>query len=223
MSRISFLVSGVLAVLLAGTFFADALPMPVRTWIAQTIPGGSSYVRLPPDPGEEIRALIDRMDLTADGRLLFERSRPVIVDDLEELCGASDTDDDMTTLGCYHGFGRIYLLRDVVEFGRNAMLTIAAHELLHAAYDELSLREREQLARLLTTEVDRIDRDDPVHAQIEASVGGDESLRSTEQFAYLGSQVVLPGGFAAELEQFYARWFIDRETLASHGAARTPR
>lgn len=213
-SRIAFALSAVLALVLVGTFVVEALPLSVRTWIAQTVPGGHNLVGLPPDPDDEIAALVERMMLTDEGRLLFVRSQPVVVDDLGELCGSDDPDEAMVTLGCYHGLGRIYLLRGEGYLGDAVLLTTAAHELLHAAYADLSDAERVELAKLLAWEIDRIPADDPVHAQIEASTDGDERSRTTEQFAYLGSQVVLPGGFDPALEDLYDRWFTDREALA---------
>lgn len=214
-SRIAAAVSTVLVVLLISSFMASQLPMPVRTWIAETIPGARDLVGLPPDPGQEIQALIDRMDLTAEGRALFEAARPRMVDDLGDACSLSEHEGPMMTLGCYRSIGRIYLLRDGGGYGTAVMTAIAAHELLHAAYDDLTPRDRDRLSPLLEREVARIDLDDPVHEQIASSVDGDDAALTNERFAYLGSQIVLPGGFSAELEGIYARWFVDRERLAS--------
>jgi hypothetical protein len=52
-----------------------------------------------------------------------------------------------------------------------------------------------------------------VHEQISWSVGDDEANRTNEQFAYLGSQIALPGGFPELLEDVYALFFTDRAAL----------
>lgn len=214
MSRIALVVSVVLGLAFVGTFFVDSLPHPVRVWIAETVPGGHQLVGLPPDPEAEIAMLVDRMALTDEGRRVFLLAQPVVVDDLGELCGEVPDDGELVTLGCYHGFDRIYVLRGGGPYGDAVTVTTAAHELLHAVYARMSSAEREELAPLVAAEVSRIPADDPVLAQIDASVGADEPNRTNEQFAYLGSQVVLPGGFSPELEAVYARWFADREALA---------
>lgn len=218
MSRIALTVSVVLGLAFATTLFADDLPMPVRSWIAETLPGGRELADLPPEPGEGLDMLIDRMALTGEGRRVFLSARPVVVDDLGELCGeapdAGEGDDSLVTLGCYRHTDRIFLLRGDGPFGNAMTLTTAAHELLHAAYARLTDSEKQTLGALLTVEVARLGADDPVLRQIDASVGDDERSRVNEQFAYLGSQVVLPGGFSEELEAFYARWMSDRDALA---------
>lgn len=212
-SRIALAASVILGLGFVGTFFIDSLPLPVRSWIAEVIPGGHQLVGLPPDPEAEIEMLIDRMGLTEEGRRVFLLAQPVVVDDLGELCG---TDDDATlvTLGCYHGIDRIFVLRGGGPYGDAVTVTTAAHELLHAIYARMPVAERERLEPLLAAEMARILPDDPVLEQIDASVGDDESNRANEQFAYLGAQVALPGGFSDELERVYAQWFADRQALA---------
>ncbi len=214
MSRVALAVSVVLGIAFVGTFFVDSLPRPVRVWIAETVPGGHQLVGIPPDPEAEIELLVDRMMLTDEGRRVFLLAQPLVVDDLGELCGEVPDAGELVTLGCYHGIDRIYVLRGGGPYGDAVTVTTAAHELLHAVYARMPVAERQRIAPLLAAEVARIPADDPVLAQIDASVGSDEANRTNEQFAYLGSQVVLSGGFSPELEALYARWFADRDALA---------
>jgi hypothetical protein len=214
-SRISATVAVVCALAFTGSLLASDLPMPVRTWVAENIPGGRSLVDLPPDPEAEVAALAEWMNLTPEGAELFAAAQPRVVDDLDEICGAPDDDGDAVTLGCYHGFDRIYILRGRGLTGDAMMVTTAAHELLHAAYARMDAAERSLLAELVAAETARIEPGARVLAQIDVSVGENEANRANEQFAYLGSQVVLPGGFDPALEDIYARWFVDREALAA--------
>ena len=218
MSRIALTVSVVLGLAFATTLFAESLPLPVRSWIAQNVPGGHELTGLPPEPEAEIGTLIERMSLTEEGRRVFLSARPLVVDDLGELCGdgphPGEGDDTLVTLGCYRHSDRIFILRGDGLFGQATTITTAAHELLHAVYARLTDSERRRLGTLLLAEISRLDADDPLLRQIDASVGDDERARATEQFAYLGSQAVLPGGFSDDLEALYARWFADREGLA---------
>jgi hypothetical protein len=93
------------------------------------------------------------------------------------------------------------------------MVTTAAHELLHAAYARLDPAERDEIDALVEAELLRVPAENGVHGQIAASVGDRSENRANELFAYLGSQVVLDGGFDPKLETYYARYFTDREAL----------
>lgn len=214
-SRILFVVSAVLAFAFFGSFYLDDLPLPVRTWVAESVPVARGLVGIPPDPDAEVAALADRMQLTAEGRLVFYDAQPAIVDaaEIARVCtDGEELPDGLYHAGCYLGTDRIFLLR---EPRAPQVVVTAAHELLHAAYRRLSDAERTGIDALVTVEMARVPMSDPVHEQIEASVGGHPDARPDERFAYLGSQVVLDGGFAADLEAIYARWFEDRESLAA--------
>lgn len=214
-SRILFLVSAALAFLFLGSFYLDDLPLPVRTWVAESVPAARGLVGIPPDPEVEVAELADRMDLTAEGRILFYDAEPRIVDsaDIARICtDGQELPGDLYHAGCYLGTGRIFLLR---EPRAGMLVTTAAHELLHAGYRRMNDVERAQADALVTAEMARVPASDPVHAQIEASVGDNAAARPDERFAYLGSQVALEGGFSAELEAIYGRWFADRPALVA--------
>ncbi len=213
-SRILFLVSAALAFAFLGTFYLDELPLPVRTWVAETVPAARGLVGIPPDPDVEIADLADRMGLTAEGRLIFYDAEPSIVDgpEIARICtDGEELPGGLYHAGCYLGTDRIYLLR---ERRTPALVTTAAHELLHAVYRRLSDGERTQVDALVTVEMARLPAADPIHAQIEASVGENPQARPDEKFAYLGSQVLLPGGFSPALDAVYARYFADRAAVA---------
>ncbi|GAA3896807.1 hypothetical protein [Microbacterium invictum] len=214
-SRVLFLISAVLAVAFLGTFYLDELPLPVRTWVAESVPAARGLVGIPPDPEAEVADLAERMQLTAEGRLIFYDAEPAIVDgaDIARICtDGEELPGGLYHAGCYLGTDRIFLLR---EPRTPVLVTTAAHELLHAVYRRMDDAERARADALVTVEMARVPSSDPVHAQIEASVGDNSSARPDERFAYLGSQIVLDGGFASELETLYARYFEDRTSLAS--------
>ena len=118
-----------------------------------------------------------------------------------------------TTFGGTQTIGRIHILRPADPRSAEQMVTTGAHELLHAVYAELGESERGFVDGLVAAEAARIPVDDVVLTQIASSTGGDERNLGTEQFAYLGSQVMPDGGFAPELEAIYARTFTDRAAL----------
>lgn len=222
----------------AGVMFAQHLPEPVRGWllpaqgwVAQTLDLSGDWGPVP-EPSAGVAALADRMSLTASGRDVFFRTEPELVgDEILTLCErghgggsdpsptpsqGSDGGSDAVTLGCYRpGTDRMYLFEPGDDRLAGFTVTFAAHELLHAVYGRMSPEQQREVDALVAAETARIPADDPVLAQIEASVGGDESRRGNEQFAYLGSQVELDGGFSPELEALYAETFADRTALVA--------
>ena len=180
-----------------------------------TTPGGLIFDR----PDDEIAALADEAFLTAEGREIFFDARPRFrdEDELSQACDqrASEPDDSDggTTVGCYSGYDVISIFRPDDARLRPMMVTTAAHELLHAVYARLDPAERDEVDALVEAEIVRVPAADVVHGQIAASVGNRSEDRANELFAYLGSQVELDGGFAPELEAYYARYFSDRDAL----------
>jgi len=180
-----------------------------------TTPGGLIFDR----PDAEIAALANEAFFTAEGREIFFDARPRFRDEeeLSQACGqrASEPDDSDggTTVGCYSGYDVISIFKPEDARLRPMMVTTAAHELLHAVYARLDPAERDEVDALVEAEIVRVPADDVVHGQIAASVGNRSEDRANELFAYLGSQVELDGGFAPELEAYYARYFSDRDAL----------
>ncbi|AEG42981.1 hypothetical protein [Isoptericola variabilis] len=95
------------------------------------------------------------------------------------------------------------------------VVTTAAHEMLHAAWEQLDVRERAELRDLLEAEVADLGADDPIHEQIEWSTDGSKMARPSELFAYVGTQIGREGGLEPQLEEVYARFISDRSALVA--------
>jgi hypothetical protein len=207
-----------LVVLLLVTIVGRGLPFASREWVAHAFPVAAAVVGIP-DPASDAVDLAHRTLLTEDGReILYDAAPRMLGDDIREACArpSDQPGDEIVAVGCYTGWsgaGRILVYRPSDDRLAGSIVVTTAHELLHAAYARLSPDERGRVAELVAAETARLSPDDPTLAQIDWSVGGYEPNRATEQFAYLGSQVALDGGFAPELEQIYARYFTDRMAL----------
>jgi hypothetical protein len=181
----------------------------------------------PPD----IDALADAAYLSDQGREIFHDTRPQIVDPerATELCDRALPVDaagqgpshqvSFELGGCYigdgTGEGTIVLVEPDTLMRYHRLVTVAAHEMLHAAWDRMGLLEKEELVPLLEAEVAALDADDPIHEQISWSVDGHEGSRPTELFAYVGTQVWRDGGLDPRLEEVYARFISDRAALVA--------
>jgi hypothetical protein len=217
--------------MLVGLGVLVAVVVPVALGYLDQSPSGSLFNRaapieeiLPPPPlVGEAATLADRMFLTDEGRELFARTEPQLVgaDEIAQVCAEATHDhpEDWSVRGCFMlgpdnpTPGRIFVYRSGDERLMDAMATVAAHELLHAVYANKPAVQRQRNEALIAVETARVPAADPVHEQIAASAGDDERSLPTEQFAYLGSQSTLEGGFDPALEKIYAGVFTDRAGL----------
>ncbi|MBO3089442.1 hypothetical protein [Cellulomonas dongxiuzhuiae] len=187
-----------------------------------------------PEPTEEVAALAGEMFLTDEGRDLLYMAEPELLG-AEEFAGRCDRGEPGATgaaggaVGCYHSTaggietgGRIVIYTPADPRLRGFVVETAAHELLHAAWNELTDDEQTAATTALATVLDGIDPADDIHTQISGSVGTLPANRPTELFAYIGTQVWQPGGLDPALEAVYARFIANREALvAVHTAFQT--
>ncbi|MCL2848695.1 MAG: hypothetical protein FWE61_01460 [Micrococcales bacterium] len=157
-------------------------------------------------------ASVDVADLASDaamsptGRQLFYDNDPQLLGD----DGFTDHCPEGSS-GCYNAAERsIVVYRYPDQRLRGLVVTAAAHEMLHVAYESLSPAERREVDQLLASVVRSLDPDDPVLEQVAWSVGDREQVRGTEHFAYVGTQVAY---LDPRLEEVYARFFDDRQVV----------
>lgn len=167
-----------------------------------------------PPPTAELVAVADKSFLTEEGRALLYASRPQLAS-IERIAEVCERPLDDPPAGCWNARSGLYVYLPPDERVADWAVTTLAHELLHAAYDGLGRGEIFAIHDMLEAEIARVPPENPVHEQITWSVGEHESLRETELFAYLGSQIMPEGGFAPELEAVYARFFTDRAALVA--------
>jgi hypothetical protein len=176
----------------------------------------TTTVPAPPLP-DPFTAIADRTTMTAEARDLLARSGPHLVDraGLGEDC---TLDPELSVLGCYRE-GRIAVL-DVTEPRLDGMTeTTTAHEMLHAAWEQLDDGQRAELATQLQAAYERV-ADEELTARVEAYRARDPEVVDNELHSILGTETADVG---PELEAYYGRWFADRQqlvTLAS-GARQT--
>ncbi len=183
-----------------------------------------------PRPAAEVAALADDMFLTAAGRDLLYRSRPQLLGAAEftGACPGASMSDAGGWMGiaCYRSVTRGPYVTASIVVHRPAdprlhglVVTMTAHELLHGAWQALTPDERDDAGAVLERVVAGIDPADDIHAQIAGSVRTAPESRTSELFAYVGTQVWQPGGLDPRLEALYARTIRDREALVGVHAA----
>ncbi|WP_157156754.1 hypothetical protein [Diaminobutyricimonas sp. TR449] len=171
----------------------------------------------------DVAQIADQLGFTDEGRSIFMDARPELLDgeEFRSACNLGpdegEQDRGLDTIGCYYGIGsntgRIAIFRPEDERLANQVLVTAAHEFLHAAYERLSPEQHGHLNALLEARWSLIPPDDPIQARFASSVGGLSENRSTEQFAYLGTEVA--EALDPALEEYYAQYFRDRQAVVA--------
>jgi hypothetical protein len=155
-------------------------------------------------PEPAIVSIADRLTMTDSARRLFYVYDPKIED--SEVFNTHCTIREVSiVLGCYNG-SNIYVF-NVVDPQLNGVQEVtAAHELLHAAYDRLSLSELDKIDELTRKQFAKIS-DERLVATIKAYRDRDPSVVPNELHSILATEV---RDLDPELEQYYSRYFTDR-------------
>ncbi|TFC16707.1 hypothetical protein [Cryobacterium glucosi] len=217
---------------LRGTVFGIVLGTVAGVTLAATylpsspLAGAAAY-----SLSADLSPIADRIGFSDEGRDIFLTTRPQLLDsgDFRKACeGTPDgtVHGDFATVGCFYGlgehFGRIAIFRPTDARLADQIVVTAAHEFLHAAYARLTSGEQARLDALLDKRWSTIAADDPIQASVDSSVGSAAENRSTEEFAYFGTEIA--DAVDPALEAYYARYFRDRGALvAIHDADRALR
>jgi hypothetical protein len=183
-------------------------------------PSGRGY------PGEVADELVGRLRQArheqlirlADGSSLTRRARELLVDRAARVDDKTGFNRDCPNpesagtlvLGCYTG-NHIYLLR-VDQANLTGVMNVSlAHEMLHAAFDELPVAERRTVVRGLERFMD--EQGDPRIEELLVEYDRLEpGARATELHSLIGTQVA---SLPRALERHYARYFDDRADVVA--------
>jgi hypothetical protein len=165
------------------------------------------------DPTPAIAGYATRAGMSDRGRFLFYASSPQVVqgDAFDAVC--SRDQPDIGVLGCYTlADGRIYLF-EISNLELQAFeVVVAAHEMLHAAWDRMTAAEQAALVDPLEAAFATVDADDELIDRIAAYEDFDPDSRIPELYAIIGTELrELPD----DLEQHYAEFFDDRAAVVA--------
>lgn len=166
------------------------------------------------EPSERMEEVLENIRLTPTGERIFLASRPEVLDAdaFNDRCGSADISEQGHLLGCF-AQSQIHLfditdsrLSDVVE-------VTAVHELMHAVYQRMPQRDREQLAKSLTQYFADVKDDNPaLKERMEVYSHLSASRFANELHSVLATEISdLPGW----LERHFATWLADRQHILS--------
>ena len=120
-------------------------------------------------------------------------------------------------LGCYHGNQQGIYILDVTDARLNGVEQVtAAHEMLHAAYDRLSDKERVHIDGLLQAFYANQVTDTRVRATIDLYRKTEPNDVVNEMHSIFGTEIT---NLTPELETYYRRYFVNRAKVVSYAAA----
>jgi hypothetical protein len=197
----------VLAMLLTGLFLAYSHAQAIGDWFRL-------YGYTPTAP---VSALEADDSFTPAAQHLFEINRPSILAKDQFAAKCAQKQEQTIVLGCYHGTERgIYVLQIASDSRLQGVEQVtAAHEMLHAAYDRLSSRDRQQVDAWLTDYYTHDLRDERIKATITAYKTSEPDAVINEMHSVFGTEIAqLPPA----LEQYYQRYFTNRQQVAAYAA-----
>ena len=162
-------------------------------------------------PTAAVVQLSNDVTMTQKAQHVFYVSRPQLQHktDFQKSC---TTTEQTIVLGCYKANEGIYIYDvDDVRLAGVQQVT-AVHEMLHAAYDRLSSKERRHVDALVQQAYEGI-KNERITKNVDAYRKKDATVVPNELHSILGSEVqALP----AELEQYYSRYFSDRQEVVRY-------
>ncbi|MBH0025216.1 hypothetical protein I6E73_13780 [Salinibacterium sp. SWN248] len=165
------------------------------------------------EPSATVQAYVTTAAMSDEGQFLFYASHPEIQTNPIFNTTCSNVEENFGVLGCYFPSSKSIFLYDVTDERLDGIEeVVAAHEMLHAAWDRLSSAEQDRLTTLLEAAAESM-KDDPEFATIlEFYAKTEPGERSNELHSIIGTEFA---DVSPELEAHYAEYFTDRATVVA--------
>jgi len=160
---------------------------------------------------QQIEQLAFDTTMTNSARKLFYVYHPELNGRTEFSTNCSGFGEKTIVLGCYIQHRGIYIFKVDDKRLDGVEQVTAAHEMLHAAYDRLSISEKSRIDGLTNTVYSSLS-DERVKQSVENYRSRDPSVLPNELHSILATEVQ---NLPSELEQYYNRYFNNREAVVS--------
>lgn len=161
-------------------------------------------------PSQRIAELAASTTMTDDAKHLFYVYHAKLLDS-ESFNEACDFSEQSIVLGCYVSNQGIYIYDVTDERLKGIHEVTAAHEVLHAAYDRLSTKERNRIDVLTEQSFAQI-KSQRIRDTVESYRQRDPSIVPNELHSIIATEV---RDIPQELEDYYKRYFIDRSVIVA--------
>lgn len=188
---------GVSALLIGTLLFVTIRAQDVRDWLILR-----DY-----QPSQRIEQIAESTTMTAEGKKLFYVHDPRI-ESQSEFNRDCTTLEESLVLGCYNGV-HIYIF-DVSDTRLSGVHEVtAAHEMLHAAYDRLSSKERQRVDDMTAKQLQKLSND-RIQEVVKSYRSRDPAVVPNELHSIFGSELK---DLDPELEAYYSQYFSNRSLI----------
>jgi hypothetical protein len=170
-------------------------------------------VKLHP-PSAPVQTLAAQAQMTDKARKIFFAAQPVIDTDrkvFEKHCSAP-VSQNTVELGCYTSDNHIYLLKIDNPQLANQMAVTASHEMLHAAYQQLSQSKRDQIDQALEEELPKL-QNTSLSRELRGYNQTEPGQRDNELHSIVGTEYA---DLDPVLEEYYSQYFTDRSLVVTY-------
>lgn len=168
-------------------------------------------------PTATVNELAAQIQFTERGSFLFKATQAELDDSTAFNQHCHKKDATTVVLGCYIAPQRTYIF-DVQDPRLSGIRQVtAAHETLHAAYDRLSVSERQNVNHMIEAALPAVlQTKSELAARLEVYAKTEPGERDNELHSILGTEAeTLP----AELESYYSQYFKDRHAITAFAAS----
>jgi hypothetical protein len=161
-------------------------------------------------PSTEIAKLATKTTMTDTARRLFYVNQPTI-ENRKSALNLCKSSEHTVVLGCYVPNRGIFLQAVTDPRLQGVMEVTAAHEMLHVAYQRMSIVEQTQLGKQLQAVLSKLDNP-RIMKLVQTYSDQDPKSVNNELHSILGTEVQ---NLSPELEAHYRQYFTDRSTLVA--------
>ncbi|MDB5169234.1 MAG: hypothetical protein JWO41_590 [Candidatus Saccharibacteria bacterium] len=163
-----------------------------------------------------VSSIANEDSMTPRARKIFYVNHPLIVNKagFGNDCTSGSSKERTIVLGCYHGNQAGIFVLEVNDARLTGVEQVtAAHEMLHAAYDRLSSREKTHINALLLDYYHNQLKDDRIKTTIDAYKQSEPDDVVNEMHSIFGTEIA---NLPAPLEAYYKQYFTDRSRVAAY-------
>ena len=167
-------------------------------------------------PPASVSALASEDTMTKYATHVFYVNHPQIVSDTATFRQDCSENEQTIVLGCYHPEQEGIFVYNVSDPRLSGVQQVtAAHEMLHAAYDRLSTKEKNYVDGLLLNYYNNDLKDQRLIDTINAYKKTEPNDVVNEMHSVFGTEVA---SLPTPLENYYKKYFINRQAITSYAA-----
>jgi uncharacterized coiled-coil DUF342 family protein len=164
-------------------------------------------------PSPDVSKLAADDTMTDYGRHMFYINHPELIADKSQFRQSCPQSEQTIVLGCYHSVQSGIAIFDVTDSRLAGVEQVtSAHEMLHAAYDRLSPKEKNIINSELTDYYDNNLTDSRIKDTINNYKKTEPNDVINEMHSIFGTEIV---NLPAPLENYYKKYFNNRQAITN--------